>query len=54
MGCSLIRRLKASLRAGAFFFRIIGRTDYVGRVGIGHAIHCSGVIFDLWMGRFDR
>jgi len=47
-----MKRFKATIRAVWFFFRVLWRREYIGRVGIGESLHCSGVIFDLWMGRF--
>jgi hypothetical protein len=48
-----MRRLKASLRAAWFFLRILGTDTYdEQQVGVAEAAYCSGVIFDLWMGRF--
>ena len=50
-----MRRLKATLHAISFFFRVLGVDDYDDtQIDVGQALYMSGVIFDLWMGRFDR
>jgi hypothetical protein len=48
-----LKRLNALFRSAWFFFRILGRRDYDGRMGVGHSLYCSRVIFDMWMGRLD-